>query len=175
MASQGVRELSARVEALEKRVTELETVQPVVTGRGVREAQPAAEKFWVIDGLRRRLRGGGAVVFGGIAALATGEEYVWQWGRSSEELLAASWSDRSKAIAALGHPVRLRLLHLVLTGTQSTAELQAVEELGTTGQLYHHLRQLIATGWLSQSARGRYAVPGARVIPLLVILAAAEN
>jgi hypothetical protein len=50
-----------------------------------------------------------------------------------------------------------------------------VEGLGTSGQLYHHLRQLIGAGWLVQTARGHYTVPGDRVIPLLVLLTAAEH
>ena len=64
---------------------------------------------------------------------------------------------------------------MVLTGTRSSTELRAAAELGTTGQLYHHLRQLIASGWLTQTTRGQYAVPGHRVIPLLAILVAAEQ
>ena len=111
----------------------------------------------------------------GVVPLPTGERYIWQYGRTSEELLAASWAELSKAIGALGHPVRLRLLQRILTGTRSVADLQADDELGTTGQLYHHLRQLIAGGWLSQTARGHYTVPGNRVIPLLVVLLAAEG
>jgi hypothetical protein len=70
--------------------------------------------------------------------------------------------------------VRLRLLRRVLGGARSTAELADDKELGTTGQLYHHLRQLAATGWLRSTGRGRYAVPGERVVPLLVILTAAQ-
>jgi hypothetical protein len=45
----------------------------------------------------------------------------------------------------------------------------------TTGQLYHHLRQLVAAGWLRTSLRGRYAVPADRIVPLLALLAAARR
>jgi hypothetical protein len=54
---------------------------------------------------------------------------------------------------------------------RTTAGLAAQEELGTSGQLYHHLRQLVSAGWLRSSGRGHYSVPGDRVIPLLVIIA----
>jgi hypothetical protein len=60
-----------------------------------------------------------------------------------------------------------------LRGT--VAELRAHERLGTTGQLYHHLRQLVSAGWLRTTARGQYAVPGERVVPLLVALAATRR
>ena len=90
-------------------------------------------------------------------------------------MLDGDWSRLSPTIASLAHPVRLTLLKMVLTGTRSSTELRAAAELGTTGQLYHHLRQLIASGWLTQTTRGQYAVPGHRVIPLLAILVAAEQ
>ena len=90
-------------------------------------------------------------------------------------LLGSDWSELSPVIAALGHRVRLQLLHLVLTGTRSVAALQADDRLGTSGQLYHHLRQLVAAGWLHQTARGQYMVPAGRVVPLLVLLATVEH
>lgn len=81
----------------------------------------------------------------------------------------------SPALAALGHPVRLLLLRQVLSGAGTVAELQQRGKLGTSGQLYHHLRQLANAGWLRVVARGRYAVPPDQVVPLLVVLAAARR
>jgi hypothetical protein len=69
-------------------------------------------------------------------------------------------------------PVRLRLLQQVLSGRTSTAELAADESLGTTGQLHHHLRALVAAGWLTSTGRGSWRVPTPRVIPLLVVVVA---
>jgi len=89
-------------------------------------------------------------------------------------LLEAYWDTAAEPLAALGHPVRLAVLRGVLTGLHTTAELAALDRLGTTGQLYHHLRQLQAAGWLRSTGRGRYDVPATRVIPLLVILTAAQ-
>jgi hypothetical protein len=76
---------------------------------------------------------------------------------------------------ALSHPVRLQLVQRVLNGTTSTAELAEAESLGTTGQLHHHLRALVAAGWLTSTGRGRWGVPGPRIIPLLVMIAAATT
>jgi hypothetical protein len=77
-------------------------------------------------------------------------------------------TESSSAFAALGHPVRL----LLLGRSPRWAELQELDEVGTTGQLYHHLKQLVAVSWLQNAGRGRYAVLGNRVVPLLVLLAA---
>ena len=167
-----------RLDAVERRLDQLERQ---ATGAG--PDTPSAphdpdlgQTLWVLDGLRAQLApGAGAVVLAGVAPLPTGEQYAWQYGQTTEDLLGASWVELGKAIAALGHPVRLRLLQLILTGKRSAADLQSLAGLGTTGQLYHHLRQLMAAGWLVQATRGHYSVPGSRVIPLLVLLLAAGH
>ncbi|MCX4508639.1 hypothetical protein OG402_17600 [Streptomyces anulatus] len=56
----------------------------------------------------------------------------------------------------------------------AAAELAALDEAGTTGQIYHHLRQLTGAGWLHAAGRGRYEIPPVRVVPLLVVLTAAR-
>lgn len=60
-------------------------------------------------------------------------------------------------------------------GVRSVTELGNSEGLGTSGQLYHHLRQLVSAGWLRTAGRGRYEVPVARIVPLLVIVTAAQR
>jgi hypothetical protein len=168
----------ARLTALEERVARLEQEREPAAPPGAQPPRPPAvdDTFWVVNGLRARLpAGAGAVVFAGVVPLPEGGEYLWQYGRTTADLLAADWAERSQTIAALGHPVRMLLAQLVLSGTRSVADLQADPRLGTTGQLYHHLRQLVAVGWLHQSARGHYEVPAARVIPLLAMLTAAEH
>jgi predicted transcriptional regulator len=52
------------------------------------------------------------------------------------------------------------------------AELTGLPGVGTTGQIYHHLRQLTSAGWLRTTSRGQYAVTPERVVPLLAVLAA---
>ena len=169
-------ELAERLAGLEDRVRRLErgpVRPPAPAASATGEPVGLRDRFWALEGLKERLPAGdGAVVFTGVVP-TPGGWYEWQWGASSGELLEADWSQRSAGLAALGHPVRLGLLRQVLSGAGTVAELQERAALGTSGQLYHHLRQLVNAGWLRSAARGRYAVPPDRVVPLLVVLAAA--
>jgi hypothetical protein len=159
-------ELEARMIAIEERLAALESPPRAAP---VPLADP--EDFWVLAGLQERAVDD-AVVYAGTVALPTGERYVWQRGADVAGVLEADPDELAPAIAALGHRVRLALVQAVLAGRRTVGELEALESLGTTGQLYHHLRQLVAAGWLQTTGRGRYAVPGDRVVPLLVVLAA---
>jgi hypothetical protein len=167
----------ARLAGLEERVERLEgdrRRRPAGDDRGA--ASPIREQFWALEGLKERLADrAGAVLFTGVVSLPGGEHYEWQWGTATADLLDGDWSELTAALAALGHPVRLLLLRRVLSGVRSVADLQEHEDLGTSGQLYHHLRQLVGAGWLRATARGQYAVPPERVIPLLVVLSAVRR
>ena len=132
------------------------------------------DKFWALEGLRDRIEdGAGDVMVVGAVGLPTGETYDWQQAGSVTTTLQLEWADLADVLGALGHPIRLIILQNVATGTRSTSELAAIPELGTTGQLHHHLRLLVASGWLSSTGRGHYAIPTSRVVPLLAILVAA--
>jgi hypothetical protein len=164
--------LADRVARLEERLTRMEAA----AARGPAAAgESAPDPFWALEGLKEHIAQPGAVLFAGTVTLPTGEHYEWQIGRTTESLLADDWAPDADALAALAQPVRLLLVHQVLLGVRTTAELGELEQLGTTGQLYHHLRQLVAAGWLRSTARGQYAVPAERVVPLLTILAAARR
>ena len=96
---------------------------------------------------------------------------------SSQEdaVLDLDWTASAGALAALGNPVRLTLLQQILRGNSTVSALSEVQGLGTSGQIYHHLRQLTAEGWLHSPSRGVFAVPPTRVVALLAILAALER
>lgn len=161
------------VAALEQRVRRLEegTERPP-------RSTPVSGTFWALEGLKEHVPDGG-VLFTGAVTLPTGEYYEWQAGTPAAEMLDVDWAESatelSGVLAALGHPVRLLLLGLILTGTRTVSELQNNDALGTSGQLYHHLRQLVSAGWLRTATRGSYAVPPDRIIPLLTILTAARR
>ena len=99
-----------------------------------------------------------------------------QDGEGLEELAEhEEWSRWASSLAALGNPVRLLLLQQIVKGINTVGALAAVEGLGTSGQIYHHLRQLTAEGWLHSPSRGIFALPPSRVVALLEILVALER
>lgn len=161
-----------RLERLEAKVAELERARSSLQAKST---SPDPDVFWALTGLKERSGQSGMVLFTGSVSLPGGERADWQQAHPADELLADDWSQAAGAMAALGHPIRLLLLREILHGARTVAELGTHEQLGTTGQLYHHLRQLVAAGWLRATARGQYAVPAERVVPLLVALAAVRH
>ncbi|GAA4236666.1 DNA-binding transcriptional ArsR family regulator [Streptosporangium album] len=166
---------------LEDRVAELERRLAALEGAdrgGGRAAHPEDSDFWALEGLKAKFAEGevahGGVLFTGAVRLPTGERYEWQQSLPTDALLGEDWSDVAESFAALGHSVRMRLLREILDGRRTVAELAALDGLGTTGQVYHHLRQLTSAGWLHVAGRGRYQVPPGRMVPLLVVLAASR-
>ncbi|MEV7288310.1 winged helix-turn-helix domain-containing protein [Streptomyces sp. NPDC093252] len=162
--------LEHRVAALEHRLDALEAA-----ARDQPAPRPAEGDFWALEGLKAQLAelgaADGGVLFTGAVRLPAGEYYEWQRGAVTASVLDGDWAEAADAFAALGHPVRLRLLREIIGGRRTAAELAELDGVGTTGQIYHHLRQLSAAGWLHSTGRGRHEVPPGRVVPLLVALA----
>lgn len=164
-----------RVAELERRLAALEASSPGQTGAPTNADTFDPDRFWVLAGLKERIGTNSAVLFAGSVNLSSGRAYHWQQGTDATELLEQDCEHAAGALAALGHPLRLKLLQEILNGAGTTAAIAATDGIGTTGQLYHHLRELGAAGWLTSSRRGYYEVPGARVVPLLVAIAAART
>ncbi|MEU9185469.1 winged helix-turn-helix domain-containing protein [Streptomyces sp. NPDC048484] len=174
---QRVAELERRLDALESNALESNDPERNDPESDAREnAEPPARAgdgdFWALEGLKAQLARvpTGGVLFTGAVRLPTEARYEWQYGMVTDQLLDADWSEAAEAFAALGHVMRLRLLREILGGRRTATELAGLDDVGTSGQIYHHLRQLTAAGWLRQAGRGRYEIPGSRVVPLLVAL-----
>ncbi|MGP4048720.1 ArsR/SmtB family transcription factor [Streptomyces sp. 2A115] len=161
---------------LEQRVAELERRLDALESEGPEPVVPSSGDFWALEGLKEQLAqvADGGVLFTGAVRLPTEERYEWQYGALTEQLLDADWGELAEAFAALGHAMRLRLLREILGGRRTATELAELDDVGTSGQIYHHLRQLTSAGWLRQAGRGRYEIPAVRVVPLLVALTAAR-
>ena len=188
-------DVEARLLALEERVAALEAAAPAPDGTapdgaaavvGSAEDQmppaPAADApageaggvFWALDGLKARIPDPGAVLFTGAVAGPGGERYEYQYGLDTAHLFDLDWASFAEPLAALGHPLRLAILRAVAGGTETVAGLVEELDAGTAGQIYHHVNQLAARGWLAAHARSRYRIPPARMIPLLAVLTAAQ-
>ena len=156
----------ARIDDIERRLAALEARSA--------EAPPApsGDAFWALQGLTRDLpEGEGAVLFTGVVTV--GDDPVsWQYAVPTKAVDGIEWADLAGAFAALGSPVRLTLLQRVMSGVHDVSDLVAMEGIGTSGQVYHHLRALVAAGWLRALGRARYEVPPNRVVPLYVCLVA---
>ncbi|MBO3741949.1 ArsR/SmtB family transcription factor [Actinoplanes flavus] len=154
-----------RWDALERRVAELERRLPASVDRAA--ATPDPDVFWALEGLLARVEDPGAVLLTGHVTLPDGRVARWQEGTGTEELMDSDWSEHVASLVALAHPARIRLVQHVLRGAATAQELTGVDGMGTSGQVYHHLRQLVAAGWLQTIGGNRYEVPVARIIPLL--------
>lgn len=163
-------EITDRLARIEERVAALESARSTDQA-----AEPGTGPLWALDALKARAGEPGAVLFTGSVTLPGPRHYDWQQGFEAGQLLDGDWTAAADNLGALGHPVRLTLLKAVLGGTTGAAELAGTEGLGTSGQLYHHLRQLVSAGWLRSTGRGRYEVPAGRVIVLLVVIAAGTS
>jgi DNA gyrase subunit B len=103
--------------------------------------------------------------------------YRWEpQERRLDQLLALDGDKVAKVLSALGHKQRLDILKSVILEPLTGAELVERLNMGTTGQLYHHIKALLGSDLLVQEERGgRYSLSGHRALPLLLLLAAASD
>ncbi|WP_101258816.1 ArsR/SmtB family transcription factor [Streptomyces barkulensis] len=168
--------LAGQVAGLTQRVSELEERLGSGT-EGPEDEEEPGDACLVLPQLREFLRDAahGGVLFAGSVTGPGGERVEWERSAVTDSLLGSDWPELADTLGALGQPVRLRLLQALLEGRTAVAELMELDGLGTTGQVYHHLRQLVSAGWLETAGRGRYRVPPTRLVPLLVVITAARH
>jgi DNA-binding transcriptional ArsR family regulator len=179
MGSDPEADLATRVSELERRVAVMED------DRGERPPQRPivdTDTFWALARLAERTgpefdRDGvaGSLLYAGRATTPGGGALIWQAEHPLPGVLAEGWEDAAVVLAALGNPVRLEIVRRLLLGGETVQELQEIPGLGTSGQLYHHLRDLQAAGLVTQRRRGRYGVAADKLVPALIIIAAAAN
>lgn len=171
--------LENRVCDLMARVAELEGSEPKEIEK--RPASPVLEPGEPDIGLLERLQGRtgppyeeggerGAVLYAGSARFGD-RSYIWQVERPVPGLLGVEEDLLTPVISALASPSRLQLLKALMRGASNNQQLQ--EALGgvSVGQLYHHIKELQATGLVAQRRRGSYEIKTQAVVPLLAILA----
>ena len=104
-------------------------------------------------------------------------QYRWEpQERKVSQLLELDGDKTAKILAALGHKQRLDILRSVLKEPLTGTELVERLNMGTTGQLYHHIKALLGADLLIQEERGgKYSLAGRRALPVLLLLAAASD
>lgn len=145
-------ELADRIAALEERVAALEG-----PGRADERTGP-----------------GGVVSYHG--ELTEPVELNWAIQVAPGAVLSLGDGPRVEVLAALSSTARVALVKtLAEKGAQSAPALQEAAELGSPGQLYHHLKALTGAGIVEQDKRGSYRLRPAATIPVLVLLTAASD
>lgn len=95
----------------------------------------------------------GSVFYSGQVHL-NGQNIRWEpQERRMDQLLDMNTEKAAKILAALGNKQRLDILKAVMAEPLSGAELVERLNMGTTGQLYHHLKALLGADLLCTGAR----------------------
>jgi DNA-binding transcriptional ArsR family regulator len=157
-----VAELAERVERLEALAPDDARSAPRRRGRRARGAPDGAD----VDD-----PAAATVVYAGTGPWEDGA-VTRRLGRRWDDVLAGA-TGTAAVLAALGNGTRLRIVVELLQGPVGTGDLAARLDWASSGQLFHHLRELLAAGVVHQPARGTYAIPRQHVVPLLALLSAA--
>ena len=80
----------------------------------------------------------------------------------------------AQILAVLGSEVRLAILRSVLEAPKTASEIVTALGLKTTGQAYHHLRELEQGGYIEQRSGGRYYFGGNGRVYLAALALAAD-
>ncbi len=159
-------ELRIEINALKTQMAELERlVRNIATGR------PYVELPDEINASNER-NSSGYVYYAG-QYQSNGQLLRWEpKERQLKQLLSIGTEKISKILSALGSKPRLDIITSILIESLTGTEIVEKLGLGTTGQLYHHLKALQGADLLSQDKSGRYTLPDHRKLPLLLLLSA---
>ncbi len=130
---------------------------------------PESEAVRTLVQLQERLGRLEGQVFGERAVTANDAKA----GPDGNAIFAVPLEGSVRVLAALASMPRLALYRAVLEHPATSGELMRAAGLNTTGQLYHHLRELIGAGLIMQEGRDRYAVVPERIPAARTILGAA--
>lgn len=160
-----VADLANRLARLEERVASLERSEGAHQGphNPDLETEPSAS-----NGLS------GVVSFSGNVT-RDGSQLNYQWDRSVDFLCDEAWDRSLERLATLAHPVRRTILAELLGQPRTVQELMGQGIVSSTGKAYHHLGEMQSGGWVAKDSEGRYSIPATRILPLLVLVAAAED
>ncbi|MBO0790675.1 MAG: winged helix-turn-helix transcriptional regulator [Ktedonobacteraceae bacterium] len=163
--------LEALVTSLEARITAIEEQLAASGGAGARasamQASPSPNESSSSTGT---IQGKFSVV----GSLLVGEQpYNMRVQEQVHSFFDAHPEQVAQVIAAVGNPHRVTLLRTLYQGPRTALQLQEELAMGSVGQLYHHLKELVATGLVIQSRRSTYSIAPAKMmwISLLFMVA----
>ncbi len=118
--------------------------------------------------------GSGLIAYLGVY---TSDNRQSNWIRSSvptEDLLALAESGiAGRVLACIGNTTRLSILLEILRGPKTVSMLVEKCGLGSTGQVYHHMKPLLAADLIAEDEhqKGTYVVQSHRVQGIIMLLA----
>lgn len=172
------RNYDAELDALKEQMAELEKVVRKWTGSEVMPSfRPPGSGGFEKNGLQLEGVEDSSMIFYS-GSYRSAEQVLRQdpQARQADELLGVNSGKAAKVLSALGHKQRLELLLEVWNEPLTGAELVERLNMGTTGQLYHHLKALTGADLLTQEERGgRYTIPLHRRFPILHLLSAVSD
>jgi DNA-binding transcriptional ArsR family regulator len=119
-------------------------------------------------------QGSGALAYAGTFCSGdeqTTRQLIWATSISTDELLKLNDNRMvEKVLASVGNHQRLAILLLLLQKPLTVNQLVEASGANTTGQIYHHLKPLVAADTI-QEDHGVYAVIPHRVQGIIMLLA----
>lgn len=112
-----------------------------------------------------------------VTVTSGGGRQGWQsirYGEAVTRLLNNPDYKVAQILSVLGSEVRLAILRCLLGTPRTAAEIVAEVGLKTTGQAYHHLRELERGGYIEQRSGGRYYFGGNGRVYLAALALAAD-
>jgi DNA-binding transcriptional ArsR family regulator len=108
----------------------------------------------------------GTLSYAGTIQLA-GRPFRFQQRLPAQSLFEAAPDLLAQMFAALASPHRVIILRTLCEKPCTAQQLQEVLGMGSAGQLYHHLKELLAAGLITQRERSSaYTIEPAKVIPI---------
>lgn len=98
------------------------------------------------------------------------QDVRWRQRLALQPIFAASPELLAQLFAALSSPHRVIILRTLCEGPRTSQQLQELLGMGSAGQLYHHLKELLAAGLILQRGRSAYTIEPAKVIPVCLAL-----
>jgi DNA-binding HxlR family transcriptional regulator len=94
----------------------------------------------------------------------------WRQSLTLQPIFAASPEILAQLFAALSNSHRVIILRTLCEGPRTSQQLQELLGMGSAGQLYHHLKELLAAGLILQRGRSAYTIEPTKVIPVCLAL-----
>ncbi len=114
----------------------------------------------------------GRITYLGVFA-SGGRQSTWMRHSVNTDDLLALIENRTaeKVLACVGSNDKLNMLLAILRHPRTVAELVSDCGFTSTGQVYHHLKPLLAADLIAQDKRGSYIIQPHRVQGLIMLLA----